>query len=609
MTTNSRKNRHRNGSSHSRGSLKSSSLAVLIAILCTQRNCIGNNGLANAELMEAAGTLTAFGPGQSAYSYRAQIVYFEETVDSLRLPPYHRLGSNLMVPPGNNSQLCEYPIDAVEEYIAAASSGNLFDNEEATTNNSDYAKSVLPVTFEYSPLTLVVSPGGCSIMQKIKVALQIKQNITGDVWSILFFSNDTTHGDNWITPLAIPEGMNGTTVPGLDSLILTAVSRSSGDMIMDQIDRVIDWAAYREFESSPVLLTGPGNDRWRLPLVLERGNDSFSNDDTDEEDEWQTSSLLWFRLVLFLLIFCFPVVRALRSWHVRGGRILFDRNESGRIIGITVQPPTRGWGVITNDGGQGNRSRVHSKLTNEQVMELLPEISYTAPPFDEDIVVEGETYFGSHSTSSNEEDESDIQIAVGTDDVPFSRNGNLEGSSNSTSQETPAEAPTTTQSTNYDVACQDQGNPSNSESAAPTMMTASSPINYDEETGSHHDQANQDMEDVDGDAIPIQKKKVFNTTISTTCSICIEEFEEGEKIRLLPRCGHGYHTECILPWLTERQGCCPLCKANVLGSGEDGEVEGSDAGTAEPDASRPENGSRTNAEEEASIPIGTSAAR
>ena len=33
---------------------------------------------------------------------------------------------------------------------------------------------------------------------------------------------------------------------------------------------------------------------------------------------------------------------------------------------------------------------------------------------------------------------------------------------------------------------------------------------------------------------------------STCCSICIEEFEHGEKLRVLPRCSHAFHTgECI----------------------------------------------------------------
>jgi len=51
---------------------------------------------------------------------------------------------------------------------------------------------------------------------------------------------------------------------------------------------------------------------------------------------------------------------------------------------------------------------------------------------------------------------------------------------------------------------------------------------------------------------------------STTCSICIDEFVPGELVRVLPRCNHAFHTECILPWLTERQGCCPMCKVPVL---------------------------------------------
>lgn len=55
-------------------------------------------------------------------------------------------------------------------------------------------------------------------------------------------------------------------------------------------------------------------------------------------------------------------------------------------------------------------------------------------------------------------------------------------------------------------------------------------------------------------------------TISTSCAICIDEFENGEKLTLLPRCKHAFHPECIKEWLMERQGCCPLCKVDVLES-------------------------------------------
>ena len=52
-----------------------------------------------------------------------------------------------------------------------------------------------------------------------------------------------------------------------------------------------------------------------------------------------------------------------------------------------------------------------------------------------------------------------------------------------------------------------------------------------------------------------RRLRSFTTTTCTTCSIYIEEFENGENIR-------SFHTDCILPGL-ERQGCCPLCKCPV----------------------------------------------
>lgn len=71
------------------------------------------------------------------------------------------------------------------------------------------------------------------------------------------------------------------------------------------------------------------------------------------------------------------------------------------------------------------------------------------------------------------------------------------------------------------------------------------------------------------------------TTTCTTCSVCIEDLEPGECLRLLP-CGHAFHTDCIMPWLTRRQGCCPLCKASVLR--EDKESTEVDEGSEESQA-------------------------
>lgn len=41
------------------------------------------------------------------------------------------------------------------------------------------------------------------------------------------------------------------------------------------------------------------------------------------------------------------------------------------------------------------------------------------------------------------------------------------------------------------------------------------------------------------------------------CSVCVEDFEKGQDIRVLP-CKHKFHPECIDPWLLNVSGTCPL---------------------------------------------------
>ncbi|KAL5577589.1 hypothetical protein UlMin_019288 [Ulmus minor] len=46
------------------------------------------------------------------------------------------------------------------------------------------------------------------------------------------------------------------------------------------------------------------------------------------------------------------------------------------------------------------------------------------------------------------------------------------------------------------------------------------------------------------------------------CSICLGVFEDGEKLKVLPRCCHCYHPECVDKWLIS-QSSCPLCRASL----------------------------------------------
>ncbi|CAA7041456.1 unnamed protein product [Microthlaspi erraticum] len=50
---------------------------------------------------------------------------------------------------------------------------------------------------------------------------------------------------------------------------------------------------------------------------------------------------------------------------------------------------------------------------------------------------------------------------------------------------------------------------------------------------------------------------------ATECLICLGDFEEGEKVRVLPKCNHGFHVRCIDTWLLSRSSC-PTCRQSLL---------------------------------------------
>ncbi|TKW19744.1 hypothetical protein SEVIR_4G040200v4 [Setaria viridis] len=46
------------------------------------------------------------------------------------------------------------------------------------------------------------------------------------------------------------------------------------------------------------------------------------------------------------------------------------------------------------------------------------------------------------------------------------------------------------------------------------------------------------------------------------CAVCLSEVADGEKVRTLPKCAHGFHVECIDMWFHSHD-TCPLCRAPV----------------------------------------------
>ncbi|KAA8541570.1 hypothetical protein F0562_022722 [Nyssa sinensis] len=43
------------------------------------------------------------------------------------------------------------------------------------------------------------------------------------------------------------------------------------------------------------------------------------------------------------------------------------------------------------------------------------------------------------------------------------------------------------------------------------------------------------------------------------CAVCLSDVSEGEKARLLPKCNHGFHVDCIDMWF-QSHSTCPLCR-------------------------------------------------
>ncbi|KAK7338196.1 hypothetical protein VNO77_18798 [Canavalia gladiata] len=70
-------------------------------------------------------------------------------------------------------------------------------------------------------------------------------------------------------------------------------------------------------------------------------------------------------------------------------------------------------------------------------------------------------------------------------------------------------------------------------------------------------------------SLPVLVFKSEESKEGLECAVCLCEVVEGEKARVLPKCNHGFHVDCIDMWF-QSHSTCPLCR-NIVDSHNNGE--------------------------------------
>ncbi|XP_028806175.1 RING-H2 finger protein ATL39-like [Neltuma alba] len=62
--------------------------------------------------------------------------------------------------------------------------------------------------------------------------------------------------------------------------------------------------------------------------------------------------------------------------------------------------------------------------------------------------------------------------------------------------------------------------------------------------------------------IPRVKSLKFGKAAALECAVCLSEFDQQDTLRLLPKCNHVFHPQCIDAWLASHV-TCPVCRSRL----------------------------------------------
>ncbi|KAE9589759.1 hypothetical protein Lal_00021561 [Lupinus albus] len=60
----------------------------------------------------------------------------------------------------------------------------------------------------------------------------------------------------------------------------------------------------------------------------------------------------------------------------------------------------------------------------------------------------------------------------------------------------------------------------------------------------------------------ISSNREFGERSFCECAVCLNEFQEDERLRIIPNCSHVFHIDCIDVWL-QNNANCPLCRTSI----------------------------------------------
>lgn len=374
-----------------------------------------------------------------------------------------------------------------------------------------------------TPIGLLIprGSGACSEEVQTMVALKIQKHIPF-LRYLVIHGTDRAVGSTPVT-LNIYGGDNGA-YGGMGVMYMPYIDYT-------KIDRYIEEQSLKQISASPHLLD-PASENWEFSVAV-GGKITIR---TDAGGQMEAEVFYWLRLALFIVLIVTPCFRACYLWYSGGGRLHWRRGENGRITGILYVPPMPIWLWMQRNPQQAGQ-QISQKLSEEE-FETLPVIKYQ------------------RNSKKYMEDPSESGVGLdNTEDIEVGDDVGKESLREKDEEET------------MDIEMQ-RTEDTEDMNLLPSLGSLSDGSDIESPLPSPVDLS---PEEADG-----------LTTTCTMCSICIDDFEAGEELVLLPRCKHAFHKECIHPWLLERQGCCPLCKVKVLDDGLDDTTDETTVGASPP---------------------------